>query len=132
MQVAKDLAIDLGADRPGALVKAAEAMGKNGINIDGFAVTGDGVLHLVARDPMAARRAVEGAGFKVHAQREVIIADVEDRPGTLAAVLRPAADAEVSVDLVYSLGSNRIAIGGKDFAKLSEALNVKSPAATRG
>ena len=132
MQTAKDLAIDLGADRPGALVKAAEAMGKNGINIDGFCVAADGVLHMVARDPMAARRAVEGAGFKVHAQREVIIADVEDRPGTLAAVLRPAADAEVSVDLVYSLGSNRIAIGGKDFAKLSEALHVKSPAATRG
>jgi hypothetical protein len=38
----------------------------------------------------------------------------------------------VNVDLVYSLGSNRIAIGGKDFAKLSEALHVKSPAATRG
>ena len=32
-----------------------------------------------------------------------------------------------NLDLVYSLGSNRIAIGGKDFAKLSEALNVKSP-----
>src|SRR2546425_11164544 len=132
MQVAKDLAIDLGADRPGALVKAAEAMGKNGINIDGFCVAADGVLHMVARDPMAARRAVEGAGFKVHAQREVIIADVEDRPGTLAAVLRPAADAEVSVDLVYSLGSNRIAIGGEELAELSGGPHLKSPAPPRG
>ena len=30
-----------------------------------------------------------------------------------------------NVNLLYSLGSNRIAIGAKHFAKLSEALNVK-------
>jgi hypothetical protein len=67
----------------------------------------------------------------VRAQREIIVADAEDRPGALAELLRPAADAEVNVDLLYTIGQNRIALGARDFAKLADALHVESPAATR-
>jgi hypothetical protein len=127
----KDLAIDLGQDRPGTIAKALEAIAKANINIDGYSATGDGNLHVLTADPAATRRAIEGAGFKVREERDVVVADVEDRPGTAAKVFRQIADAEVNVDLTYSLASSRLVVGSKDFAKLKEALRVETPTAAR-
>ena len=126
--IAKELAIDLGHDEPGTLAKAAEAIGKAGINIDGFCETGDGIFHVVTKDPGGARRAVEAAGFRVRGEREVVVKDAPDRPGALADLLRPVSAAKVNVDVAYSLASGQVAIGSDEFAKLKEALNVESPA----
>lgn len=128
--VGKDLAIDLGPDRPGQLAKVTEAIAKANINIDGYSDV-DGVLHVVTRDPAATRKAVEGAGFKVREERDVVIADAEDRPGTVARIFRQIADAGVNVDLSYSLASARVVVGSKDSAKLKKALGVETPAAAR-
>jgi hypothetical protein len=113
----KDLAIDLGQDRPGQL--------------DGYCDTADGLLHVTTSDPSGTRRAVEGAGFKVKQERDVVIADAQDKPGTVAKIFRQIADAEVNVDLSYSLASSRVVIGSKDFAKLTQALHVMEPTAAR-
>jgi len=129
--IAKDLAIDLGQDRPGTIAKAFEAIAKANINIDGYCETGDGVLHVVTKDPAATRRAVEGAGFKVRDERDVVVADAADRPGTAAQIFRQIADAEVNVDLTYSLASTRLVVSSKDFAKLKEALHAEMPTAAR-
>ncbi|TMG38958.1 MAG: hypothetical protein E6H88_03340 [Chloroflexi bacterium] len=129
--IGKDLAIDLGQDRPGMLAKATEAIAKAGINIDGFCETGQGILHIFTSDPVEARRAVESAGFKVREEHDVVVVDVEDRPGTAARLFRQVAGAEVNVDFAYSLASSRIAVGSKDFAKLKEALRVEAPATAR-
>src|SRR5438445_11042198 len=95
---AKDLAIDLGQDRPGTIAKAFDAIAKTNINIDGYCATGEGTLHVLTKDPEATRRAVEGAGFKVREARDVVVADVADRPGTAAQIFRQIADAEGNVD----------------------------------
>jgi len=126
----KDLAIDLGQDRPGMIAKAFDAIAKANINIDGYSDT-EGTLHVFTTDSAAARKAVEGAGFKVKNERDVVVADVEDRPGTAARLFRQISDAEVNVDLTYSLASARIVVGSKDFAKLKEALRAETPTATR-
>jgi hypothetical protein len=127
----KDLAIDLGQNKPGQLAKATEAIAKANINIDGYADTAEGILHVTTSDPAATRRAVEGAGFKVKEERDVVIADAEDRPGTVAKLFRQIADAEVNIDFSYSLASSRVVIGSKDFAKLTQALHVMEPTAVR-
>ncbi|HEV8534576.1 MAG TPA: hypothetical protein VGR87_02500 [Candidatus Limnocylindria bacterium] len=127
----KDLAIELGQDRPGTIAKALEAMAKANINIDGYCEAGDGILHVLTKDPAAARRAVEGAGFKVRDERDVVVADAADRPGTAAQIFRQIADAGVNVDLTYSLASGRLIVGSKDFAKLRDALQAKTPAGAR-
>jgi hypothetical protein len=127
----KDLAIDLAQNKPGQLAKATEAIAKANINIDGYCDAADGILHVTTSDPAATRRAVEGAGFKVKEERDVVIADAADRPGTVAKIFRQIADAEVNVDFSYSLASNRVAIGSKDFAKLTQALHVMEPTAAR-
>ena len=128
---AKDFAIDLGKDQPGMIAKAFEAIAKANVNIDGFCETGQGVVHVLTKDPSATRRAIEGAGFKVREERDVVVAELEDRPGTAARIFRQIADAEVNVNLAYSLASTRLVVGSKDFAKLKEALHVEMPTTAR-
>ncbi|HEV8469764.1 MAG TPA: hypothetical protein VGR46_09170 [Candidatus Limnocylindria bacterium] len=129
--IAKDLAIDLGQDRPGTIAKVFEAIAKANINVDGYCATGEGTLHTLTKDPAATRKAIEGAGFKVREERDVVVADAADRPGTAAQIFRQIADAEVNVDLTYSLASSRLVVSSKDFAKLKEALHAEMPTAAR-
>src|SRR5919201_1814392 len=84
----KDLTITL-EDRPGTLAKAAEAIAKAGINIEGATAVpqgGRGELHILTRDSSATRRALESAGYKVETEQPVVVADVEDKPGAGADV----------------------------------------------
>jgi hypothetical protein len=122
--MAKDLTISL-EDRPGILAELGEALGGAGINIEGFCgyrSGGTGIVHLLVDDATAARRALEGAGFAVQDEREVIVVDVEDRPGALGVVARRIAGADVSLDLAY-LGTNtRIVVGAEDLEKLRAAM----------
>ena len=92
------------ADQPGQLAAVGEALGGAGINIDGAcAVTsgGEGWMHLLVNDAAGARATLEGAGFTVSDEREVVVAAVENTPGALGAAARKLADAGVNVELFY-------------------------------
>ena len=82
-------------NRPGALADIAEALGQAGINIEGmcgFVASGRGWAISWCEDPAAARRAL-GAVCEVGEEREVLVVDLEDRPGALGSVARRIADA---------------------------------------
>ena len=99
----KDLTIIL-EDRPGTLADMGEALGKAGINIEGlcgFPCEGKGVLHILVEDAAAARRALEEIGLEVRDERQVLVLDIEDRPGVLGNVTRSIAKAGVKMDLMY-------------------------------
>ena len=96
----KDLTVIL-QDRPGELARLGEATGEAGVNIQGmcaFTGEGRGVIHLLVDDDQAgtARRALEEADMGVVDEREVLVVDVEDRPGTLGELARSLG--EVSVE----------------------------------
>jgi hypothetical protein len=127
----KDLTITL-EDRPGTLAKAAEAIAKAGINIEGATGVGRGAkgeLHVLTKDPNATRRALESAGFKVETEQPVLVADVEDKPGAGADIFRRIADVNVNVNLFYLATNNRVVIGADNIQKATEALTPS--AATR-
>ncbi|OLC57988.1 MAG: hypothetical protein AUH85_01925 [Chloroflexi bacterium 13_1_40CM_4_68_4] len=129
----KDLTITL-EDRPGTLAKAAEAIAKAGINVEGATGVprnGKGEFHVLTKDPTAARRALEAAGFKVETEQPVLVADVEDKPGAGAEIFRRIADANVNVTLFYLGTNNRIVIGADNIQKATEALSKQPTAATR-
>jgi hypothetical protein len=129
----KDLTITL-EDRPGTLAKAAEAIAKAGINVEGAVGVphgGRGELHVLTKDPNATRRALESAGFKVETEQPVVVADVEDKPGAGADVFRRIADAGVNVTLFYIATNNRIVVGADNIQKASEALTKQPSAAMR-
>ena len=128
-----DLTIEL-EDHPGTLAKATESIAKAGINIEGaagFPCGGVGVLHVLTKDAQATRRALESAGFKITAEQQVLVVDVEDKPGTAARLFRRIADAKVNVNLTYEATNNRLVIGADNIQKVKELLTTETAAATR-
>jgi hypothetical protein len=122
--MATDLTIEV-EDRPGELAKLGEAMGQAGVNIEG--ISGDAQaakrLHVLVEDEAAARRALEEAGISIVGGREVLVVEVEDRPGTMGEVARKLADAGVNVDLAYAtFGRCALAVGVDDPEKAKAAL----------
>ena len=120
----KDLKIVL-ENRPGTLADMGEALGKAGINIDGgcgFPCEGKGIAHILIEDSVAARRVIEETGNKVLEEREVLVLDIEDRPGTLGQVCRRIASAGANIDLLYLAANNRIVIGVDDLDKARGAI----------
>lgn len=108
--LATDLIVTLAQDRPGTLAQAIDAIGKAGINVEGYAEMG-GVLHVLTADIAAARRALDSAGFEVLEEHGVIVAPVEDRPGSAASVFQKIADAGINLRYSYLATGNRLVIG---------------------
>lgn len=122
--MAKDLTVIL-ENHPGTLADFGEALGRAGINIDGicgFPCEGKGVLHVLVEDAAGARSALEEAGIEVTGEREVLVVEVEDRPGTLGEMARKIANAGVNVDLGYLASGTRLVIGADDLEKAQAAL----------
>jgi hypothetical protein len=114
--MATDLTVTL-EDRPGTLADLGEATGNAGVNIEGicgFPSEGRGVIHLLVEDAAAARRALEEAGIQVSNEREVLVQEIEDRPGSVGEVARRIANAGVNVNLLYLATRTRLVIGADD------------------
>ena len=87
--------------------------------------TGDQVeLHILVPHAEAAKHALTLSQLAVTREREVVVVEVEDRPGVLADLTRRIAQAGVDLDLVYVATRNRIVFGSADLANLKAALQV--------
>ncbi|MDE3113560.1 MAG: amino acid-binding protein [Chloroflexota bacterium] len=127
---ATDLSVTL-EDRPGKLAKVMDAIAAAKANIDGLCGSADSgnVFHfLFIKDADKARRAIESAGVKVKGEREVVVVDVEDRPGSGAERFRKLAQQELNIDLAYLATSNRLVIGGESPQRIWEVLGKETAA----
>jgi hypothetical protein len=116
-------------DRPGELARLGQVLGDAGVNIGGLAAfTGDGrgIIHVLVDDDAAARatQALRAAKMGVADQREVLVIDAEDRPGTLGELARELAAANVNIDLAYTtFGSGvKLVIATDDLESARQAL----------
>ena len=116
----KDLAIALD-NRPGALAEMGDALGHAGVSIEGggaFVVNGEGVAHFLFEDGAAARRALEAAGIKVLAEREVLVQRLnQSQPGQLGKISRRMADAGVNIEVLYSDHDHQLVLVVDDLKK---------------
>jgi hypothetical protein len=121
----KDLTVVL-EDRPGELAKLGEATGAAGINIEGMSGQtreGRGEIHILVEDAQAAREALSGAGIEVQDERDALVVEVEDRPGTMAEVARKLAAAGVNVEFAYAtFGGTKVVFGVGDLEEAQAAL----------
>jgi hypothetical protein len=120
----KDLTVQL-EDKPGTLATAAEALGKAGINIEGicgFSVQGKSLGHILVENAANARRALESAGARVTEEKDVLVTEIEDRPGSLGKLTRKIAGAGVNLNLVYLATNTRLVIGADNLAKARGAI----------
>jgi hypothetical protein len=109
----------------GTLAQLTGALSRAGVNVQGCSgqqFGPEGIIHLLVEDAAAARQAAEQAGFTVRGDREVVVAPIEDRPGGLAEVLAPLADAGVNADLLYLATGSRVVIGVEDLERAQAAL----------
>jgi hypothetical protein len=125
--MAKDLSVVL-QDRPGELARLGQATGEAGVNILGMcAFTGEerGIIHILVDDTKAtaATQALEEAGMGVADEREVLVIDVEDRPGTLGELARSLGEASVNIELAYTtFGGVKLVIATDDLESARAAL----------
>jgi hypothetical protein len=119
-----DLVIDV-ENTPGALAQVAAAISDAGVNIAAATCLGSGEqaeLHILVKHAEAARHSLAISQLAVTREREVVVVDVEDRPGVLADLTRQIARAGVNLDLVYVATRNRVVFGSPDLAGLRAAL----------
>jgi hypothetical protein len=123
--MATDLTIDI-ENTPGALAQVATAISDAGVNIAAATCVGPGEraeLHILVPHAEAVRHALAISHVGVTREREVVVVEVEDRPGVLADLARKIARAGVNLDLVYVATQNRIVFGAEDVAALRAALD---------
>jgi hypothetical protein len=114
-------------DKPGVLARLGEAAGDAGINIEGisaFTGQGKGVVHVLVPDAERALEALSNAGLDVRAARDVLVIDIEDRPGELGRVCRRLAEANVNIEQAYLATGTRLVLAVDDLAKGREALGL--------
>lgn len=116
----RDLTIEL-ENRPGALAEMGEALGRAGVSVEGggvFVHNGTGVAHFLFADGIAARRALEAAGIRVAADREVLVQRLkQDEPGQLGKISRRMAEAGVNIEVMYSDHDHQLILVVDDPAK---------------
>jgi hypothetical protein len=123
--VAVDLVIDI-ENSPGALAQVAAAISDAGVNIAAATCIGAGEraeLHILVPHAEAAKHSLAISHVAVTREREVVVVDVEDRPGVLADLTRRIARAGVDLDLVYVATRNRVVFGAADLGALQAALD---------
>jgi hypothetical protein len=123
--MAVDLVIDI-ENTPGALARVAAAISDAGVNIAAATCIGAGEraeLHVLVPHGGAARHSLAISHVAVTREREVVVVDVEDRPGVLADLTRRIAKAGVDLDLVYVATRNRVVFGADDLDGLKTALS---------
>jgi hypothetical protein len=123
--MAFDLVIDI-ENTPGALAEVAAAISDAGINIAAATCLGPGdraELHILVPHAEAARHLLAISHLAVTREREVVVVEVEDRPGVLADLTRKIARAGINLDLVYVATRNRVVFGADDIAGLRAALD---------
>jgi hypothetical protein len=122
--MAFDLVIDI-ENAPGALAEIAAAISDAGVNLAAATCVGPGEraeLHILVPHAEAAKHVLAKAGVLVTGEREVVVVDVQDRPGVLADLTRRVARAGVDLDLVYVATNNRVIFGAQDVGALRAAL----------
>ena len=124
--MAVDLVIDV-ENTPGALAQVAAAISDAGVNISAATCIGSGEraeLHILVPHAEAVKHALAISHVGVTREREVVVVEVDDRPGVLADLTRKIARAGVNLDLVYVATRNRVVFGAGDLQALRAALDA--------
>ncbi len=118
----------------GSLAILADEMGREKINIEGMFVVESGKdvhIHLLTNDRAAVTAAVKKVGFTVVNQVEVVLESIDNRPGMLAEIVRPLADAKVSLTTTYLATDGRLVLGCENLSALESVLKARPVTANR-
>ena len=121
-----DLVIEVD-NEPGALAQVAQAISDAGVNIAAATCIGNAEraeLHILVKHAEAARHSLALSNLAVTREREVVVVEVDDRPGGLAELAGKVAANGVNLDLVYVATQNRVVFGSPDLDGVRTALGA--------
>ena len=120
-------------NKPGELARLADTIAQKGINITGFAgatAAGAGTVVLVTNDEAGTRSAMSEKGFRAR-EVELVMASLENKPGSLAAAAKKLADAGINIEAALPTGISgdnvSIAFATDQPAKARELLGAAEP-----
>jgi hypothetical protein len=123
--MATDLTLYLD-DEPGELARLGDVLGTAGVNIAGLcALTSGGgaaEVHILVHDATPAFEALQGAGIKIVEEQEVIVLDMDDRPGALGEVVHKLGAAKINLETAYLATNTRLVLGADNLADARAAL----------
>jgi hypothetical protein len=119
----QDVSIQLD-HRPGALAAMGEALARAGISIEGggaWVAGGIGAAHFLFENGEAARVALESAGIRVLAVRDVVVQRLRQAvPGQLGLLTRRMAEAGVDIEVLYSDHQGQLILVVDDVGRAAE------------
>jgi len=123
----QDLTFVIGEDR--AVAEIWETLGSIDIAMQAsctFPRLEGRIVHIVVKDDEADRayEALREQNFIPLDRREVLLANLEVRPGELGRMARRIADAGAKLFILYLASDNRVVIGASDLEKVAEVLDV--------
>ena len=101
----KELAVTA-SNKVGILADMSKILADHGINIEGvagYAQGNDAKIMLVCEDALRAKEALIKAGYKTIKENEVVVVDLENKPGALKGIT--ALLAKENVDIRYTYGT---------------------------
>ena len=123
--MATDLTLYLD-DEPGELALLGDVLGRAGVNIAGLcALTSGGghaEVHILVHDATSAFEALQSAGIKIVEEQEVMVLDVQDRPGALGELVKRLGAAKVNLESPYLATNTRLVLGAENLADAKAAL----------
>jgi hypothetical protein len=123
--MATDLTLYLNDD-PGELARVGDILGQAGANIAGLCAVASGggqaEVHILVDDATPAFEALQGAGVKIATEQEVLVLEIEDRPGALGEIAHQLGAARVNLTLVYLATNTRLVLGADNLAAAKAAI----------
>lgn len=92
-------------NKAGRLSEVTHILGQNNINILGFSVADMadyGIFRVIVSDTDTAKKLLRDASFTV-TESQLVCADIPNRPGGLAGVLKIFSDAGINVEYMYAI-----------------------------
>lgn len=117
-------------NRPGALANTLEVLADAEVNVQ--AMCGDirpgerwGFLHILVDDAGSARSALDKAGIEVADEHDVVIHQVENRPGTALEVIKQYHGEDRNIEVLYSKDDGGLIIGTEDMRPQRPGVKMK-------
>lgn len=106
VSLGKEIVVSL-PNKVGILANIAKILADHGINVDGvagYAEGADAKIMIVAEDTLRAKEALEKNGYKNIKENEVLIVDLENKPGALKGVTAKLAKDGIDIRYTYGTG----------------------------
>lgn len=92
-------------NKVGILANMSKILADHGINIEGVAgyaaENNQAKIMIVAEDTLRAKEALQKAGYTNMKENEVVVVELENKPGALKSITAKMADAKIDIRYIY-------------------------------